>query len=191
LPIDGWPNTIPYMRRLVFLVGALVLLIGIVGMTGWLFFTPPTDEPGHADAVVVLGTGQEGERIKAAIALMDEGTAPILVLSEGGTRQAEQRALCAERASRFEVICFRADPFSTRGEARTVDALARAREWRSIVLVTSTYHVVRARMLFRRCYKGGLSVVGAHPSSGPIEAFRAIAHEWGGLVYALTSARGC
>jgi uncharacterized SAM-binding protein YcdF (DUF218 family) len=180
------------MRRLVFVVGALVLLIGIVGITGWLFFAPPTDEPEHADAVVVLGPGQEGERIKAAIALMDEGTAPILLLSEGhGTRQAEERALCAERDSRFEVICFRADPFSTRGEARTVDALARAREWRSIVLVTSTYHVVRARMLFRRCYKGGLSIVGAHPSSGPVEALRAIAHEWGGLVYALTFARGC
>ena len=44
-------------------------------------------------------------------------------------------------------------------DARAIARLARERGWSSIVVVTSRFHVTRARMLFRRCYRGALSVV--------------------------------
>jgi uncharacterized SAM-binding protein YcdF (DUF218 family) len=180
------------MRRPALIAGALGLVVALAGATAWLFFAPPTDEPSRSDAVVVLGPGKGGERIEAGLRLLRDDIARVLVLSEGrSSGREEQRALCGRADQRFEVICFRADPFSTRGEARTVAALATARGWRSIVVVTSTYHVVRARMLFGRCYHGRLRVVDAHPSAGLLQTVRAIAHEWGGIVYGLTFGRGC
>jgi uncharacterized SAM-binding protein YcdF (DUF218 family) len=72
------------------------------------------------------------------------------------------RRLCAAgHYARAKVLCFEAVPFSTRGEARTVARLAHERGWRSIVVVTSRFHVTRAHMLFRRCYGGRLTFVAA------------------------------
>src|SRR5581483_1500567 len=48
-----------------------------------------------------------------------------------------------------------------RGEARAVARLARTHGWRSVAVVTSTFHVTRAKMLFRRCYRGELAFVGS------------------------------
>ncbi len=70
-----------------------------------------------------------------------------------------------------------------------VAALAEKRGWRSLALVTSTYHVTRARLLLDRCFEGRVDVVDAKPSDRlPV---RSIVHEWGGLAYALSVARGC
>jgi uncharacterized SAM-binding protein YcdF (DUF218 family) len=123
---------------------------------------------------------------------MHADVAPVLVVSEGhsGHRTVEQ-SLCGHADRRFEVICFQAEPFSTRGEARTVSALAHARDWQSLVVVTSTYHVTRARVLFGRCYRDRLQVVDAGGSAGAVRLLRAVVHEWGGLIYAFVVARGC
>jgi uncharacterized SAM-binding protein YcdF (DUF218 family) len=86
-------------------------------------------------------------------------------------------------------VCFTAVPFSTRGEARTVSRLARERGWRSVVVVTSTFHVTRARMLFRRCYRGPLTVLGS--SSTWWELPKEWASETGKLLVQLTAERGC
>jgi uncharacterized SAM-binding protein YcdF (DUF218 family) len=73
------------------------------------------------------------------------------------------RRLCrAGHIARARVICFEPVPFSTRGEARAVARLARQHGWTHVVVVTSAFHVFRARMLFRRCYSGRLSMVGTH-----------------------------
>jgi hypothetical protein len=45
-------------------------------------------------------------------------------------------------------------PYSTRGEAEAFARLADRRGWRSVVVVSSRYHLLRARMLFERCYDG-------------------------------------
>lgn len=171
-------------------LGAAFVLAAFAGATAWLFFAPPTDETGPVDAVVVLGPGTGGERYRKAIDLMEAGLAPVLVVSEGRSHSTSEEDLCRQPDERFEVICFQADPFSTRGEARTVSRLAAARAWRSLLVVTSTYHVVRARMLFSRCFRGRLDVVGAHPPAG-LRLARDVAHEWIGLLYALTVAQRC
>jgi len=154
-----------------------------------LFLWPPTDSPRRADALVILGPGREGERLTKGLELLERGVAPVVVVSHS-RRPAHwplERSLCARARSR----CFLADPFTTRGEAREVARLAAANHWRHVVVVTSSYHVVRARLLYRRCLDGGVSVVGADPRTPLSRLVRSIVHEWGGLAYALTFARDC
>jgi hypothetical protein len=49
-----------------------------------------------------------------------------------------------------EVVAVVPEPSTTRGEARAVSGLAADRGWREILVVTSTYHLPRARLIFRR-----------------------------------------
>jgi uncharacterized SAM-binding protein YcdF (DUF218 family) len=147
-------------------LAALGLLVGLwIVAVLVLFVWPPADSkpPAHADAVVVLSGGLS-RRLPKALTLMRRRIAPVLVISTSplDPRYAITYRLCSGREHlSYRVMCFRAHPWSTRGEARAVTALARTRRWTRVVVVTSTYHVTRARMLFRRCYHGRLWLVGA------------------------------
>ena len=61
--------------------------------------------------------------------------------------------------------------------------------WGSVVVVTSTYHVTRARLLFDRCVDARVRVTGAtyQRSLIPLEVFLEPAK----LAYALVVARRC
>jgi uncharacterized SAM-binding protein YcdF (DUF218 family) len=176
--------------RVAFLALALVFCLMLVA-TGFLFVRPGVDEPRRADAVVMLGPGLNGERTRQALALVRRRLAPVLVVSRTRDLGWEAgRELCMEDRPP-KIVCIRAAPYTTRGEARAVGRLASRRGWRSLLVVTSTYHVTRARLLYRRCFDGRVDVVGADPNAGPAEWAGAIAHEWGGLAYAVMIARGC
>jgi uncharacterized SAM-binding protein YcdF (DUF218 family) len=169
---------------------AVVIVVGMVGLlTVMLFVWPVTPEPQGADAVFVL-SGDHGERLAVALRLIERGVAPTLVL-DGEPDFDRVRTLCGERQT-FEVVCLRPPRDSTRAEARAGRDLASARAWRRVVVVTSTAHVTRAGLWFRRCIGGSVrggsvSMVKAHrrPSAG------AVVHEWLGLAQALVLARSC
>jgi uncharacterized SAM-binding protein YcdF (DUF218 family) len=176
-------------RRLILAVGAL-LLAALVGASIALFLLPDEGAPARADAIVVL-SGTRGTRLTKALELMRRGIAPVLVISnDPQTPVREAVHLCrAGRGPAYRVVCFEPRPDSTRGEAEAVGKLAAARGWRSMVLVTSGFHVTRARMLFRRCYDGKLDAVGA---SYPLWTIpKVVVSEWAKLVYAVVFARGC
>ena len=59
------------------------------------------------------------------------------------------------------VTCFTPNPATTQGEAQEIRRLAAAQHWNTIIVVTSTYHVSRARMIIERCFDGRLEVVAA------------------------------
>jgi uncharacterized SAM-binding protein YcdF (DUF218 family) len=177
-------------RRLLLAAAALV--------TAWLvaclvlFVWPPAESapPPRASAVVVLAGDKA--RLAPALALVRRGVAPVLALSTVGRAHNWRQALelCASgRYARAHVLCFDAEPYSTRGEARAVARLARERKWRSVVVVTSTFHVTRARMIFRRCYHGPLYVVGTGSTWWRLP--EEWAYETGKLVVQLTVQRGC
>jgi len=138
---------------------------------------------------VILGPGRDGERFERGLQLIARRTAPMVVVSESkrATRWPLQRVLC----DRPNAICFRADPFTTRGEARDVARIAARHGWRHLLLVTSTYHVTRARLLYSRCFRGRIDVVDAPYESGLRSLFGAALHEWGGFVDAHVFARNC
>ncbi len=170
------------------LVLAVVLFFAFVGVTLYLFVFPHTDRFTHADAVVVL-SGGKSDRLPKGLQLVQRGVAPTLVISDGNAADyPEANKLC--RGGRpFKVICFRPDPYSTRGEAEAVARLARKHHWRSLVVVTSRYHVFRARILFKRCFKGRLAVVGSWPS--PTNYVVGALQEWPKLIYEETLIRSC
>ena len=174
------------MRRLVLVVVGLVVAAWIAVVVRFVLL-PVQDSPRRADAVVVLAG--DHLRLGKALELMTRHVAPTLVISDGlapGWRQANR--LCRGGA-RFRVVCFRPDPYSTRGEARAVARMAAAHGWRSVLVVTSTYHVTRARLLFERCVGAQVFVTGStyRRSLVPLEVFLEPAK----LVYALVVARRC
>jgi len=121
---------------------------------------------------------------------MRAGVAPTLVISDGhDPNWPAANRLCAEGSPGFQVVCFTPDPYSTRGEARGFARLARERGWRSVVVVTSTFHVTRARMLFRRCFRGRVEGVGAHASLGRLKLN--VVTEVGKLLVQVTVERAC
>jgi hypothetical protein len=162
----------------------LVVLVALVAASLRLFVWPPTDLPQRADAAVALG-GDPGQlRAKEAIRLVRQGYAPVAVISLGGTTAAP----CPHPEPKVPVICFRADPLDTRGEAEYVGALAQRRHWLRLIVVPERSQATRARMLFERCTKARLIVVPI--ADRPSSLFVAIPYEWGALVKALVK-RGC
>jgi hypothetical protein len=171
------------LRKALVVLAALVVLW--LTACAFLFLWPREDSVSHADAIVVLA-GDATHRIPPGVALFRRGVAPNLVLSrDTGPGWDRRSGLCGRR----RVVCFRAKPFSTQGEAETVARIARRRGWRSLVVVSSRYHVFRARMLFRRCVKGRVDAVGTGydrrwlPLILPLESAK--------LLRALTTERGC
>lgn len=160
-----------------------VLVAALVALSLRLFAFPDERVPERADAVVVLA-GQWERRLPIGQRLVREGVAPVLALSQD-TDEDWPRRLCR----RVNVACFQANPYSTTGEAEALARVAERRGWRRVVVVTSDYHVTRARLLFRRCLDGRVDAVAAD------EPFFAWLHgalwEWPKLLHALTVKRDC
>jgi hypothetical protein len=176
------------LRRPVILTLLALVTLGFVFVvlaTARLFVWPPTDEPTKADAVVALG-GDPGQlREKEALHLAREGYAPVAVISLGGQKPVP----CPRPVPGVELICFRADPLDTRGEAEYVSRLVARRHWHKIIVVSERSQATRARMLFKRCTPVQLVMV---PVADPRTRLPYdVAYEWGALVKALTVARSC
>jgi uncharacterized SAM-binding protein YcdF (DUF218 family) len=178
------------MRRALLVLGLLVAAWVVAALV--LFVWPPaeTGAPAHADAVVMLSGSHQ--RLPAAETLIRQGVAPVLALSSVAKTPTWKAAhdLCdAGRYAGARVLCFEANPYSTRGEAETVARIARSRGWRSVVVVSSTFHLTRASLLFHRCYAGRLSFVGAP------ETWWRLPEQWASetakLLVQLTVERGC
>lgn len=137
----------------------LIALAALAVASVPLFILYDDDELATADAVMVLA-GQK-KRLPVALELVRRGVAPVLVISDG----LDPRWTQANRLCRFgdpdRFVCIRPEPYSTRGEARLAARLARERDWDSLVVVSSRFHLLRARELFERCFDGELAFVGA------------------------------
>jgi uncharacterized SAM-binding protein YcdF (DUF218 family) len=175
------------MRWILIALGVLVL--AWVAAPVRLLFVPTEDAVGKADAVVVLA-GSKHERLDRGLELMREGVAPVLVISDGfDPKLPRANELCREGGQGFSVACFTPDPDNTQGEARKVAELARKNGWERVLLVTSRFHVTRARMLFDRCLDADVDAVGVdYPWTSVPEA---VAGEWVKLGLSLTTSRGC
>ena len=81
-------------RKRILLAALGVALVAFVAATLRLVFFPSEDDPGRADAVIVL-SGSKGERLDGALELVRKGIAPVLVISGGfDPRQPTANRLC-------------------------------------------------------------------------------------------------
>ncbi|MFV0526917.1 MAG: YdcF family protein [Acidimicrobiales bacterium] len=171
-------------RRVGAVVGAAAVMVSAA--YGWWVGHPPVPADPTGDAVVSHAGGR-GERLDGALDLMELGAAPTLVLLLGSSRSERAAALCG-RDEPYEVVCIDPDPATTEGEARTVADLARERAWRSLVVVTSDYHLRRAVLVDRRC--SGLVVTGVpvEPTArGRLDRLELVAKEMVALPVAFLS----
>jgi uncharacterized SAM-binding protein YcdF (DUF218 family) len=142
------------LGRALLVTGLVVVgLLGLMGASGFILFTnAPVDRLQRADAVVVLG-GEHDGREDYGISLAHEGWAPNVVLSDPyPITDPVMRRACAQSGGGVEVLCVRPSLLTTRGEAEMVHGLATQHSWSKILVVTWSYHLPRARLVFRECF---------------------------------------
>ena len=157
-----------------------------------------------ADAIVVLagGVGESGkagqgyqERVKQAVDLYNAGMTPWLVFSSGYTAVFQETEVMRELAVAHGVpasaIVIDTQAASTIDQVRGVRTILNDHGWRTILLVSSPYHMRRALWTFRKLVPA-LAVI---PSPGPRSDFYArgptvrleqivgIFHEYLGILY--------
>lgn len=185
-------------RLLGFLIS--LLLGGLAG--GFIAFASyvdrletPTDLP-KADGIVVW-TGPGGGRLEMAGALMEDGLGERLLISGVNTSLTEERvSSLAGLSEETSSCCMDVDyaALDTRGNARETAGWAEALGYDHIILVTSSYHMPRARVEI------GYEMAGLRVTPVPVRnearnrwwsdagRFRRVAGEYG--KYLLVMARG-
>lgn len=140
------------LRRLA-MVAAMVAapwLGGLVWFAGGLARLA-IDPAFKADGVVVLTGG--GQRIGAALELVATGRGKRLLIT-GVNRATDRAALERVSGSRSDLFdcCVDIDrrARNTRGNARQAAQWARARDYRSLTIVTASYHMPRSLVEFSR-----------------------------------------
>jgi uncharacterized SAM-binding protein YcdF (DUF218 family) len=133
---------------------ALILILIALWTVGLLAFaervaqsTPP-DEPPAVDGVVAL-TGGSTARLTAAIHLLEIGKAKRALIS--GVNQKASRADIrgVTKATRYYYDCcvdLGFEAANTVGNARETAAWAKAHDYRSLIVVTSDFHIPRAML---------------------------------------------
>jgi uncharacterized SAM-binding protein YcdF (DUF218 family) len=132
----------------------VVLMIwsaGLLAFVSRIDRSTPTPDPPTADGIVVL-TGASGERIEAALKLLEAGKAKRLLISGVGRHvtPAQLQALTGADQGVFDCcvdLGFAAE--NTLGNGRETAAWARRHGFHTLILVTADYHMPRARLELR------------------------------------------
>jgi uncharacterized SAM-binding protein YcdF (DUF218 family) len=112
----------------------------------------------RADAIVVLG-GEHDGREDYGLHLAKLGYADVVVISDPyGPGDSVMARVCNSTSASFRVICEHPDPSTTRGEALLVQRLAHEYSWRSVIVVSWKFHLVRARYIFGQCFDGAVTM---------------------------------
>lgn len=163
----------PNRKRVILLLGALALAAFLI-MTRSLWLPPigrfliVADPLQRADAVVPLGGG-ERERVAQAAALVVDGHADWLVTTDveldlPGIRDSwaglVRREAVWQGVPDRQIVDAPGLVTTTCNEALAVAGLARARGWRSVIVVTDPLHTRRARLIFRDVFRdAGVQVI--------------------------------
>jgi len=158
------PTRLSWLRRCWLLIKALLALALAWLAACYLVVAQPTvNKPVRSDAILVLGPPMVDGRLDEAFRLASAHYAGTVLISIGWDKGRQRIPACANDNPAYQVICFRPDPATTRGEAEEIGRLAREHGWHSVLVVTSKYHVSRARLIVGRCMPGSVRVLA--PSS--------------------------
>lgn len=142
-------------------VGAAALVLGLAAAWGIGFarfsesVRQPAAPPPQADGIVVLTGG--AERIEAGLRMLNEGRAPLLLVSGvgRGTELAElARRVHAQAGQLGDRVTLGHAATSTVGNAAETASWARAHGLRRLIVVTAGYHMPRALIEIGRSLPG-------------------------------------
>lgn len=150
--------------RVVIALAACYLLVFHTNLVWWLARPlAVAAPPRRADAIVVFagGVGESGkagggaqERLKRAVDLYKAGNAPNLVLSSGyvySFREAEMmRTLAVDQGVPSSAIVLEERATNTYQNVTFVDSILRDYQWKTILLVSSPYHMRRALLVWKK-----------------------------------------
>jgi uncharacterized SAM-binding protein YcdF (DUF218 family) len=129
-----------------------------------------------ADALIVLSDDNfYADRATRAAELFREGKAPLVVacgrrLRPGaGVAELMEHDLIERGIPKDKILRFAQDADSTREEAEALAKLAKAKKWRTAIVVTSNYHTRRARYILRRVFPQGIEVRVASARDGDFD----------------------
>jgi hypothetical protein len=164
----------------------IALVSAFVIATLALFVWPPLPSlPPHADAIIELAG--PGLRDSAALDLARQGVAPVLVQS---TVEAEAGGhTCLPPVPGVTIMCFHPDPATTQGEARYIGEMGARLGWKSVIIVTTPDHALRARLRVQRCFPGQVYVSTAHLPAW--DWFVQIPYQWTASIKALVFQTQC
>ena len=172
-------------RLLVGGIGGLVLLWGSLIAT--VVYVGATDDRRPSDAIVVLGAAQYAgrpspvlaARLDHALALWQEGVAPLVVLT-GGTGDGDTTSEAAvggrylrSRGVPDSLLLLEEDGRTTSQSVRRAAEILQARGQVRVVLVSDPFHALRARVL---AWRWGLDAVTSPTRTSPIA--RTPSREW-------------
>ena len=158
---------------------ALTVVAGL--MTYRLFVRPELPPlPDRADVIFVLSG--YGDRDHITRRLVREGREPVVVRSTTAERAAA--GCLSDLADTVTVMCIHPEPYTTRGEARAIAALAAEHGWRSMILVTTRDQAWRARVRVSRCFDGAIyhAIAELPQDMWP----RQVVYQWGATIKAFT-----
>ncbi|MFJ6025820.1 YdcF family protein [Brevundimonas sp. NPDC092305] len=145
------------MKFLTFIVIiALIWLVGLFVFADRVRGYAPAQEPARADAIVAL-TGPSSERVNTAIRLLEQDKGERVLISgvNREVRRQELRALTPGSNKLFNCcvdLGFEAE--DTIGNAQEIAAWARSKDYDSLIVVTSDYHMPRALTELRAAAPG-------------------------------------
>lgn len=165
---------------------ATIGLLAVAAATARIFVWPDlAPVPPQVDAIIELGGF--GIRDDAALALARDHRAPVVVQST--VIEEADTSRCLPPVPGVTILCFHADPNTTRGEAQAIGRMAQQYGWKSIAIVTTPDHAWRARLRVARCFSGEI-YVSLSPLPPAYWAF-AIPYQWAATVKALLFERDC
>ena len=138
-----------------FAAGSAAVAAVLAAACVWLYVTPATDSPVKADAILVLGPPLD-PRIQTAYRLAEAGVSDKVIVSIPNDRvpASGKPLFCPAPPKDIEVACFVPSPFTTKGEAAYAQEMYDRGQLGTVVVVTQAPHVLRARLVFSRCFGG-------------------------------------
>ncbi|MDP3722449.1 MAG: ElyC/SanA/YdcF family protein [Candidatus Omnitrophota bacterium] len=161
------------------------------------------EPPRPADAIVVFagGVGESGkagggyqERVKQAVDLYQQGKSPRMIFSSGYTFVFKETEVMKELAMTHGVpataIILETNAATTRENVMFVAHILHHERWRSILLVSSPYHMRRALLMWRKLAPD-ITVIPTpvpasqfyvHDRGASVEQLRGILHEYAAIL---------
>jgi uncharacterized SAM-binding protein YcdF (DUF218 family) len=126
----------------------LIWTSGLLAFAGRVDRSTPPSDPANADGVVAL-TGASDLRIATALGLLEAGKAKRLLISgvDREVTRGELQTITGANKQLFDCcVDLGFTAADTIGNARETSEWARAKGYKSLILVTADYHMPRARL---------------------------------------------